>query len=493
MLTDHQHRMFQDYKNALRGKYGPAAYESWLKPLALADCRKDKVVVCAQTKFQAQKICERFSDGLVTLWEERNGPVSSFFVRGGRNEASSVFPVRKAPMMKPVMTEMRHGGSSESGSFAKPVRAKSGGNKAAGSGPANGATEAKGFDIAAPLNQLMTFERFCVSDSNGLAAAAAHGIVDGDNHGLVYIHGGPGRGKTHLLNAIGQEWLRQNDGDNVLYLTYDSLLNGYVSAVMSKSVPELRAYLDQIDILLVDDVHMLRGRKATQEELFNLIDRLGAKGRTVVIAGSSSPAQLGETGVNRRLSDRLGGGVVVPVDRPDYALRLKVVRQMAERDEAAGRIAIPEAYLQMVARRCDASIRDIEGAYRTVRLKAETCNNSGTREMTEADVAAIIQERISYSRREVTLDDLRSAVADVFGLSVADMTSRRRPQPIVRARHAFCLLARKLTESPLTAIGAALGRDHTTVISSLDRAEVLAETDPVFGERIARLMDEYGE
>lgn len=509
MMNDTHHGKFQEYKAALKGRYGTDTYESWFKFLALDAYDQKRVILCAPSKFAAKQICERFSEDMVEIWKEKCGPVKSFEVRGGNGDGASFIPVRTMPSRPVSGVRRQPGGYAASTDAVTPSLARRQQQDTAPQPPLETQQTAAhpltpqrlrettaladpDLNIAAPLNIAMSFDRFCVSDCNKLAAAAAMSVLEGETSGLVYVHGGPGRGKTHLLNGIGQEWLRRNADARVLYLTYDNLLNGYVSAVMSKSLPELRAYLDNIDILMVDDVHLLRGRKATQEELLCLIDRLVAKGRAVIVAGAMAPASLAETGLHHRLTDRLGGGLCTPIDKPDFALRLKVLRQMAGYDCANNRICVEERYLQMIARRCDASVREIEGAYRTIRLKTETCQRTNE-VITESYVNGVLEEMLRYRRKDVTLDDLLAGVADEFGLSVADLRSRRRPQTIVKGRHAFCMLARKLTDSPLKVVGACLGRDHTTVLSSLSRGEVLAETDPTFGGRISRLMDKFSD
>ncbi|NHK29424.1 ATP-binding protein [Parvularcula flava] len=489
-------RKFEDYKQALRGRYGVATYESWFKMLVLDDYEEERVIISAPSQFTAKQICERFSEDMVDIWREKCGPVQSFQVRGGNGGIVASVPVRRKPSggMKLVANKGIAAREMAAANDARRPVAQLRAVQKEEAAPQQAPEADPGLNIAAPLNATLSFERFCVSDCNRLAQAAANSVLENETTGVVYYHGGPGRGKTHLLNSIGLEWLNRRPGDKVLYLTYDNLLNGYVTAVMSKNLPELRAYLDQIDLLMVDDVHMLRGRKATQEELLTLIDRLVAKGGTVIVAGSMAPSALAETGLNHRLTDRLGGGLAVQMDKPDFGLRLKILRQMADYDCTNNRVCVEERYLQMIARRCDASIREIEGAYRSIRLRAETCQRSSDAEpMSDAYVLSVLQEMQRFRKKEFTLDDLMSAVADAFGLSVADLKSRRRPQTIVKGRHAFCLLARKLTDAPLKEIGACLNRDHTTVLSSLDRGEVLAETSPEFGERISRLMDEFGD
>ncbi len=490
MLTETELQKFSVYKTALKTRYGDAVYDSWFKALSLLKLQNGHAVIGAPSKFSASQITERFSSGMFELWHKEIGPICQISIRG--NKDLQKYVERSAPIhdgyrekrgavsiprsMPAKTSDLFSKKSTESPGAAKPVSASGGFTPS----------------LASPLNAALTFDRFCIGEANRVAFVGARNVVERTDDRMFFLFGGSGRGKTHLLNAIGHEWLTRHAQDNVLYLTYDNLLNGYVSAVLSKSVPELRAYLDRIDILLVDDIHLLRGRKATQEELLCLVDRLISCGKTVVIAGAMASTKLAETGLNQRLADRIGGGACVPVEKPDLQLRMKILRQMAEQDATRIDFVCDEAALQIVARRCDNSVRELEGAYRLLRLNAKADKRSGNaRQMTEDRVKALINEHLSCRPREVTLEDLKSRVASTFGLSVRDLESRKRMQPIVKGRHAFCLLARRLTEAPLKQIGAVIDRDHTTVLSSIDRGEVLAETNPVFGDRISQLMEEF--
>ena len=495
MLTEAEQRKFSEYKSALKDRYGDAVYESWFKPLSLIKWQNGHAVIGAPSNFSASQITQRFSGGMVELWHREIGPICQISIRGMKDLQAYKESSQEIKQPSGRQTEYREDTKVGNGIGRIPPKMSETFRKGNSENypPKNDVIPAPFTEsLASPLKASLTFDRFCLGDSNRVAFVGARNVVEGTDDKLFFFFGGSGRGKTHLLNAIGHEWLARRPKENVLYLTYDNLLNGYVSAVLSKSVPELRAYLDNIDVLLVDDIHLLRGRKATQEELLCLVDRLISCDKTVVIAGAMAPSTLAETGLNQRLADRMAGGVCVPLDKPDYQLRFKILRQMADQDLARGTEVFDETILQLIARRCDASIRELEGAYRFIRLTAEAYRRSGEdTPISEEKVRALLSQHLSCRTPEVTLEDLKSGVARVFGLSVQDLESRKRMQPIVKGRHAFCLCARRLTEAPLKQIGAVINRDHTTVLSSIDRGEVLAETDPVFGDRISQLVEEF--
>ncbi|MEM6913885.1 MAG: DnaA/Hda family protein, partial [Pseudomonadota bacterium] len=336
----------------------------------------------------------------------------------------------------------------------------------------------------------MTLARFCTNDTNRLARRAAAKILDESGQGVIMIHGAAGRGKTHLLNAVGQEWLRRNPNDSVLYLTYDSLMTDVSEAFISKSVKELRTFLQNTDVLLIDDIQLLRGRKRTQEELDCLIDKLRGAGKRVLVAGALPPTQLAETGISSRLAGRLGGGLCVQVNKPDLDLRVKIATQLAEEASAASGVAILRRHLEFIARRCEDSVRELEGAMSLVQVATEAEADIG-RELSDDRLRQLLSEHLNNRRPSLTPEAIFDYTTEVFGLSKSDLLGRSRKQPIVRGRHAFCLAVRKLTDTPLTAIGSMIGRDHTTVMHSIKTAEILAESDATFGARITQIFDEF--
>ncbi len=514
MLTPDHYPRFVNYKNALRLALGETTYKSWLEDLSLHGMEKGEVFVGAKSDFFAQQIMHRYADDLRQLWRKEMGFEARVTVRGREK-------LTKALTFGQVLSEKTNAAAkmSSASNAKRPVIKNA--FKADQLKPSaddksiedNTADQEQPFQldpidqsqraqkqdqqdqnttsaiqhVATDLNDAHTFETFETSDSNCIAVSAALSVAEGSDDPLVYFYGHSGLGKSHLLSAIGHNRLTQNANENVLYLPHDNLLNAYVSAVMARTVPELRAYFDKVDVLLVDDIHMLRGRKSTQEELLLLIDRMIAKGKKVILSGAMPPETLSQTGLCQRFTDRLAGGMCVGIAKPDLKLRLSVARSMADRFAARGEGRLAERHVESVARRCDQSIREVQGCMRLMRLNHNAFGDEG---MTDDKVAQMISSHIKYRMQEVTLDTILDAVSEVFGISIADMQGKARPQVIVRARHAFNLIARKKTKMPLKSIAAMLNRDHTTIMASVRRAEALAEIDPDFGDKISRLLED---
>jgi chromosomal replication initiator protein len=473
-------KQFSQFKTQLKEQFGPAIYDSYFDRLSLVESSDDRVTLCAPTRFSASLISQRYLVRMRQMWSESISPVKNLDVKGapelgvGVPTASAVDAQAQSPrpIAKPTVSMTK----------ASPLRQ----SKAAE--PARPSFDAEG---AATFARNMTLDRFLTNETNALAFRAAMKVLDAQVPSVTTIHGAAGRGKTHLLNAIGQEWLRRRPGDNVLYLTYDALMADMCEAFISKSYKELRGFLQNTDILLVDDIHLLRGRKRTMEELDCLIDRLKSAGKQVVIAGSLPPSKMAETGVAPRLAGRLSGGLCVAMGRPDLELRTKIARQFADEAAQSTGTSIPSRHLDFIARRCEDSVRELEGALSLVQVAAEARADYGG-ELDDESVRTLLSDHLSKRKPQATPEAILDFTVETFGLAKDDLLGRSRKQPIVRARHAFCFAVRKLTDTPLTAIGSMIGRDHTTVMHSIRTAEILAGSDVTFGSRISDIFDEFG-
>ena len=467
-------QQFSLFKSDLKEQFGAAIYNSYFDGLSLAEAREGHVTLYAPTRFSASLISQRFAGRMRQVWSDRIGPVSKLSVKGiQEQEAKDGLALTAQHRVAPRFA------ATGSCAASAPVA-----EQPASEGPqfdsANGGTFANG----------MTLDRFCTNETNNLARRAAMKLLEPSAPPVTMLYGAAGRGKTHLLNAVGQEWLRRHPGDNVLYLTYDALMTDVSEAFISKSVKELRAFLQNTDVLLIDDIQLLRGRKRTQEELDCLIDKLRGAGKRVLVAGALPPNKLAETGISQRLSGRLAGGLCVAVGKPDLALRTKIAQQFAIEASASSGVSIEQRHLEYIARRCEESVRELEGALSLVQVAVEAEADMGS-SLSDDRLRKLLSDHLNQNRPTLTPEAIFDFTSEVFGLSKEDLLGRSRKQPIVRARHAFCLAVRRLTDTPLTAIGSMIGRDHTTVMHSIKTAEILAESDATFGGRITQIFDEF--
>ncbi|MEM1380513.1 MAG: DnaA/Hda family protein [Pseudomonadota bacterium] len=463
---------FSAFKSHLKAQFGADIYKSYFQGLDLGEASSERVTFVTPTRYAASLISKRYALRMRQMWSEHVSPVDRVDIK-----AVQEMPF-KSSLQERAGTQMQTAvavGTGASAVSARPIEQMPSHNTETGD-----STFVRG----------MVFDRFCVNDTNRFAFHAAKKLLDSPEPAVTVIHGPAGRGKTHLLNAVGQEWLRRHPGDKVLYLPYDTLVTDVCEAFISRSLKELRTFLRDTDLLLIDDIQMLRGRKRTQEELDCLIDKLRGAGKRVMVAGALPPKELAETGISQRLAGRLAGGLCVAVGDPDIDLLIKVARQWADEAAAHSGVAIPQKHIELVARRCDGSVRDLEGALELIQVATEAEAEAGGF-LTDEAARLLLKNHFQRKQAAVTPESILSFTTDLFDVSREELGGRSRKQNIVRARHAFCFAVRKLTDTPLKSIGAVINRDHTTVMHSVRTAEILAETDPTFGGRITKIFDEF--
>ena len=457
--SDAKREAFEKYLKALRGRVGEAKYKSWFVDLGLAEMSGERVTLSTGSEAKRDMLDHRFLPVLVETWRKEIGPVARLNLT-----------VRKTLAEKAAKVDAQEGRRSQQNQVEAIVaEAKGGGDYE---------------NVVAALDARRTFENYAVGDSNRMAYAAARRALQAGGGGeLVYIYGESGLGKTHLLHAVCQERMRASGSDKSAYVTYRNLINACVSAALSNDTQKLHARLLDHDLLAFDDIHFLEGKSRTQEELLVMIDSALDSGKQVVIAGDMPPAKLAEAGINKRLSDRLAGGLCAPVQKADESLRLNILQKRLQRSDA--KCQMSQEALEFVARSFAQSTRETIGALNQILLMY------GGEEITVGlnEAKSILKSHLQDRRKVATLDDAIAAAAEAFGLPLEDMTCRSQPQRIVRARHAYVWCAREVLKESFPRIGKSLKRDHTTVMSSYRRAQALLERDKAFQDGVNRIRE----
>ncbi len=467
--TGAEQAAFGRYLEALRCRVGDAKYSSWFGDLGLANISAESVTLSTGSETKRDILDHRFLPVLVDTWRKEVGPVGRLRLTV-RNTLSA--HAAKIDAQEDARAETKSNASSVfSNGFIAPARKP---------GAASGNFE----NVAAPLDPRRTFDTFAVGDSNRMAfAAARQALTTRGPRELVYIYGDSGSGKTHALHAVCHEWSKDNARGDCAYITYRNLINNCVAAVLSNSTQALHAEFMERDLLAFDDIHFLDGKDRTQEELLIVIDAALDSGKQVVIAGDLPPAKLAEKGINKRLADRLAGGLCAPIYPADDTLRLDILKNRMRASTA--KCLIGADVLEFIARNFTHSTRETIGALNQLLLMF------GEEERTIGldEAKAVLRPRLEDRRKVVTLDDAIVAAAEAFGLKLEDMTCRSQPQRIVRARHAMVWCAREILKESFPRIGKALKRDHTTVMSSYRRAQALLERDKAFQDGVRRIRE----
>ena len=329
------------------------------------------------------------------------------------------------------------------------------------------------------LNPSYTFERFVIGPGNRLAHGAALAVAEAPSEAYnpLFLHGPPGLGKTHLLAAVAN-YLRDNaPGLSVRYTTAESFTNEFVTALKSKGSEAFKARYRDIDVLLIDDVQFLQGKPATEEEFFHTFNALYESGSQLVLSADRIPSELSTLAA--RLRDRFEWGLTVAVDPPNLATRLTVLRRLVE--EAGVEIADSGALTEL-ANRIDANVRKLHGALTRVVAHASLMGRPLSSEL--------IAEVVPRQRRSesTSVEEIQQLVAELFGVSRAELVGSSRAATPLRARQVAIFLTRDLTDLSLPQIGRLYGgRDHTTVLNSLRRIEASLDEDAELAEKIREL------
>ena len=343
------------------------------------------------------------------------------------------------------------------------------------------ATDGERGRSAANLNERYTFDRFVVGPNNELAAAACRAVAErpARMYNPLFLYGGVGLGKTHLMHAVGNSVLDRSPIARVAYISSEEFTNQLVSSIQEGQMAAFRRRYRQVDVLLIDDIHFLEGKERTQEEFFHTFNALHDAQRQLVITSDRPPKDM--PGLEERLVSRFEWGLVADIKPPDYETRMAILRKKAEYD----RLALDHDVIDFIARSCTASVRELEGAV----IKLLAYSSLTRRDVDVALARTALQGMLrSSEERRLTPERVQRAVAEEFGVSVDGLASKRRTRELTVPRQVAMFLIRERLDVPLVRIGNLFGgRDHTTVIHSIRKVEEGLLSDDRLRERIERL------
>jgi chromosomal replication initiator protein len=437
---------------ALRSELGEDTFGSWIAPARLRPGAAGDMVVVTPTGLARDWIKRHAWRRIDELWSQHD------------------------PEHRRLQLKSRSEFESETGSAAEAARP---GPVLVSPAPASHSAPEPAEAVAKPigLQERMTFDSFVSGPSNEFAVSVARQVAAWTNGGFnpVLIHGPYGFGKTHLLNAIGWEASRLRPAAKIVYLTAEQFTSTFVRAVMDKTGPAFKGDLRAADMLLVDDVHFIGGKKSSQEELFHTLAALIGEGRRVVFSADRPPSALLE--VEARLRSHLGSGLVCGVEPADRDMRLGILgrklgalsRQLGFGGEARREV------LEMLADRFPDSVRELEGGLNTLAFRAG--DRLSTLSLDEAE--SFLRPHLNKGGdRRITVDEIQKVTAEHFALKQADLLCERRTRSIARPRQMAMYLAKTLTTRSYPDIGRRFGgRDHTTVLHAVRRIEQLKGED----------------
>ena len=327
------------------------------------------------------------------------------------------------------------------------------------------------------FNPRNTFETFVVGNNNNFAYAAALAVAQapGKSYNPLFLYGGVGLGKTHLLHAIGQHVVTNRKGARVAYVSSEKFTNEYIDGIQNNQLVKFRKKYRQTDVLLIDDIQFLAGKERIQEEFFHTFNALHEAHKQIVLTCDRPASEI--QNLEHRLVSRFEWGLVTDLQPPDVEMRLAILNKKAQ---SMG-VVLPPEILDFLANRIRTNIRRLEGALIRVASYASLTGKKLTLEVVEGLLREILHEEGRYT---ISIESIQKKVAEYFDIRLADMTSKRRPENIAFPRQIAMFLSRRMTESSLSAIGEAFGgRDHGTVLHACrlvkDRMEVDASVRQV--------------
>ncbi len=426
-------------RSSLRKSCGERIFDGWLKPLKLAACDPDsgEVRLAAPSAFMATWVQNHFSEQIGAAWRAMLPQVRHVVIEAVADGARGTY---EAPAAEPEM-------------------------------PAPAAPAAIPTPKGTVLDPRYSFDSFVVGKANELAYNAARTLAEGGRLAFnpLFLHGGTGLGKTHLMHAIGQEYRARQPDAQILYMSAEKFMFEFVSALRAKDTHSFKQRLRAADVLMIDDVQFIAGKDSTQEEFFHTMNELISAGRRLVISADRSPQNL--DGIENRILSRLSWGLVADINPADFELRYNIIIKKLEALPAG---TVPDEVALFLAKRISASIRELEGALNRV-IAFATLNNR----VIDLDFAQeALAEQLRASQRRVSIDEIQRKVCEHFRIRQTEMGSARRAREVARPRQIAMYLAKQLTQRSLPEIGRRFGgRDHTTVIHAVRTIEALRVKD----------------
>ena len=339
-----------------------------------------------------------------------------------------------------------------------------------------------------PLNERYTFDTFVIGKSNELAAAAAYAVAEtpGKTYNPLFIYGATGLGKTHLMQAIAHIVVKRNPGTRVIYVGAEHFINEVIESIHGRTMPEFRRrYRSDVDLFLVDDVHFLEGKEATQEEFFHTFNTLYEAQKQIVLTSDRPPKEL--PGLEARLVSRFEWGMVADVGQPDLEHRIAILRKKQEQDHLE--TTIPDEVLSFIGEHVYSNVRELEGSIIKLLLYASLRHRDITIELAREALADRIRQggpTVEANPRSIpTIDRVQDVVARRWGVTPEGLRSKARIKTLTIPRQIAMYLAREVLNMQLVEIGQAFGgRDHSTVIHSVDKVQRQLARDRAFRERV---------
>ena len=432
----------------LRQEFGESVYRSWFKPLILKRVDGSNVELSAPTTFMQERIEAQYSDRIKAIWVLESG---------GSIKTLGITVISASSSENLGRNNLEPKQDSKLPLVSKTVKVEN--------------------PLEAALDSRFTFENFVVGKPNELAYAAAQRVAGSDdvNFNPLFLYGGVGLGKTHLMHSIAWEIRRRDPSRRVLYLSAEKFMYQFIRALRFKDTMAFKDQFRSVDVLMIDDVQFIGGKDSTQEEFFHTFNALVDQNRQVVVSADKSPNDL--EGLEERLRSRLGWGLVADIHPTTYELRLGILQSKVEKIG----VHVPIKVLEFLAHKITSNVRELEGAMNRITAHATLVGRDITLEATQEVLHDLLR---AYDRR-ITVEEIQRQVASHYQVRMGDMHSARRSRAVARPRQIAMYLSKQLTQHSLPDIGRRFGgRDHTTVLHAVRKVDELCAVDAGFKDDV---------
>ena len=451
-------------RGRLQAEVGEVEYRNWLRQMTLVGQDSDEVTVHLPTRFLRDWVRSHYGDRLGVLWQAENTRIKRVDIRVGGG--------------------VRMGGLAESVATPLSAGTLSAGTLSGGTSAVRPDERLERVAETGTLDPRYTFANFIVGKPNAFAQACAQRVAErpaSPGFNPLFLYGGVGLGKTHLMHAIAWQLIdpaRPGGPVSVAYMSAEKFMYRFIAAIRNQSTMQFKEQLRSVDVLMIDDLQFLINKDATQDEFFHTFNALVETGKQIVISADKSPSDL--SGLEERVRTRLGSGMVADLHATTYELRISILEAKA----AQANVVVPPKVIEFLCHKITTNIRELEGALNRLVAHANLFGQTITLESAHE----LLHDILKAHERRVTIEEIQRKVAEHWNLRLTDMSSARRARAVARPRQVAMYLAKQLTSRSLPEIGRKFGnRDHTTVMHAVSRITELMDVDPAFADDVELL------
>jgi len=442
-MTDTLFKQWDTVCGQLRQELGDGITLRWVTKLVPAGLENNRLHLMAPSPCIQELVRKNYADHILSLWQDQNPTITELKFGLKKTQTRPIEPAKPTLSASQILTPIRQ---------TPPKIADS-----------------EGGNVSSFLDPAHTFDSFVVGKPNEFAYAAAKRIAEEKETSFnpLYLHSSVGLGKTHLMHAIAWRIRELHPTKTVLYLSAEQFFHRFVKALRADTATDFRDLFRSVDVLMIDDIQFIFGKKATQEEFFHTFNALIARGKKIILAADSAPSDL--QGIEERLKTRISQGLVVDIHPTSYELRIGILEEKV----AQKKLNIPTDVLDYLARKITSNIRELEGALNRIVAHSQLIGSTINMEM----VKGLLKDVLRIREKKVHIGDIQKITAEFYGLTVADLKSTRRERRIARPRQLAMYLAKQMTTLSLPDIAMHFGRDHTTIMHAVKQIDYLLQTD----------------